>query len=148
MADAESRAVGGVASESAANREKSARGASRPAAAAEAVSPTLSAASPGRAAPPADVQEQEEVFHRLEAVRPRSASGWRRLRDQWSAVAALETDPLRADEARVRAIVAAREAWRAGGDASDEAAFRREAGAYLRREDARQKPASTPPRRA
>jgi hypothetical protein len=94
------------------------------------------------APPPPDqaLAEQEDAFRRLEAVRPRSAAGWRRLRDQWSALAAAEADPVRADEARVRAIVAAREAWQAGGDEGDEAVFRAEAESYLRRDDARQKP--------
>lgn len=79
-------------------------------------------------------------FRRLEAVRPRSAAEWRRLRDEWNALAAAQADPLRADEARVRAIEAGREAWRRGADASDEDAFRRDAAAYLERADALQKP--------
>lgn len=132
--------LGSAPREEAARREKGAREAPRPAVAAEAASPTLSAASAGRAATPAGLAEHEDAFRRLEAVRPRSAAGWRRLREQWSALAAAEADPVRADEARVRAIVAAREAWRAGGDEGDEAVFRGEAESYLRREDARQKP--------
>jgi hypothetical protein len=91
-----------------------------------------------QAATPASLQA--DAFRRLEAVRPRTAAGWRSVREQWKALAAAESDPLRADEARVRAIIAAREAWRAeGGDAGDEAAFRAEADSYLGREDARQK---------
>lgn len=97
-------------------------------------------ASAGVAAETASAPEAEDAFRRLESARPRSAGEWRRLRDRWTAVAAAEADPVRADEARVRAIAAAREAWRAGGDESDAAAFRREAEAYLRRADARQKP--------
>jgi len=120
-------AVGDVAREAEANREKGVRDRLHPAAARAAVE-----------AP--DVQEQEDAFRRLESVRPRSAAEWRRLRDEWNAVAAVETDALRADEARVRAIVAAREAWRAGGDETDEGAFRRDAAAYLQRGDALQKP--------
>jgi hypothetical protein len=136
-------AVGGLSREAEANREKSVRDRPRPAAAratTDASSPALSAATAGAAAVSPDVREHDDVFRRLESVRPRTAAEWRRLRDQWNAVAAVEADPLRADEARVRAIVAAREAWRAGGDESDATSFRREAEAYLRREDARQKP--------
>jgi hypothetical protein len=136
-------AVGDVSREAEANREKGTRDRLRPATAratTESVSPALSAATAGAAAVSPDVREHEDVFRRLESVRPRTAAEWRRQRDQWNAAAVVETDPLRADEARVRAIVAAREAWRAGGDERDAAAFRREAEAYLRREDARQKP--------
>lgn len=136
-------AVGGVSREAEANREKGARDRPRPAtarAATESVSPALSAATAGAAVGPSDAQEHEDAFRRLESARPRSAAEWRRQRDQWNAVASAEADPLRADEARVRAIVAAREAWRAGGDEGDDDAFRREAEAYLRRADARQKP--------
>jgi anti-sigma factor RsiW len=136
-------AVGGVAPEAAASREKGARERLRPAAAratTESVSPALASATAGAAVEPPDVQEHEDAFRRLESVRPRSATEWRRLRDEWNAVAVVDTDPLRADEARVRAIEAAHEARRAGGDESDERAFHRAAEAYLRREDARQKP--------
>ena len=136
-------AVGDVAREAEANREKGVRDRLHPAAArgaAEPASPALSAATAGAAVEAPDVQEQEDAFRRLESVRPRSAAEWRRLRDEWNAVAAVETDALRADEARVRAIVAAREAWRAGGDETDEGAFRRDAAAYLQRGDALQKP--------
>jgi hypothetical protein len=135
--------VGGVAREAEANREKGARDRLRPATAqarVEPAAPALSAATAGAAVGPSDGQEHEDAFRRLESVRPRSAAGWRRLHDEWDSVAAVETDPLRADEARVRAIVAAREAWWAGGDESDEGAFRRAAAAYLQREDALQKP--------
>ena len=85
------------------------------------------------------VPEPERAFARLEASRPRTAAEWRRLRDAWSAFAAAHPDDPRADEARVRAIEAGREAWLAGGADDDEAAFRRDARAYLGREDARQK---------
>jgi hypothetical protein len=140
LADAESaRVLGGVRSETA-NREKSARAGPRPAATNEVVSPALSEASAGREGEPADLREREDAFLRLEAVRPRSAGDWRRLRDEWNAFAADEADPVRADEARVRAIVAGREAWLASGDGSDESTFRRDAAAYLRREDDLQKP--------
>lgn len=108
--------------------------------AAESAAPALSA---GKAGPVSGVSEEkppEDAFRRLEAARPRSAVEWRRLRDEWNAFAAAQPDRLRADEAQVRAIVAGREAWLIGGDESDEDAFRRDAAAYLRREDARQKP--------
>jgi hypothetical protein len=83
--------------------------------------------------------EPESVFGRLEASRPRTAAQWRRLRDAWSAFAAAHPDDPRADEARVRAIEAGREAWVAGGAGDDAVAFHRDARAYLEREDARQK---------
>jgi hypothetical protein len=83
--------------------------------------------------------EPESVFGRLEASRPRTAAQWRRLRDAWSAFAAAHPDDPRADEARVRAIEAGREAWVAGAAGDDAAAFHRDARAYLEREDARQK---------
>ena len=70
------------------------------------------------------VPESERAFGRLEASRPRTAAQWRRLRDAWSAFAAAHPDDPRADEARVRAIEAGREAWLAGGADDDEAAFR------------------------
>ena len=85
------------------------------------------------------VPEPERAFGRLEASRPRTAREWRRLRDAWSAVAAAHPDDPRSDEARVRAIEAGREAWLAGGADDDEAAFQRDARAYLERGDALQK---------
>ena len=102
--------------------------------------PTLSAEKPNLAAGVSAERPPADAFRRLEAVRPRSAAEWRRLRDEWNALAAAQPDHLRADEARVRAILAGREAWRAGGDEGDEDAFRRAATAYLQREDALQKP--------
>ncbi len=131
--------VGGVVAQDASNREKAERTAPRPAITAAAASPMTSAASAGDEATPASLKAQEDAFLRLEAVRPRTAAGWRRVREQWKALAAAETDPVRADEERVRAVIAAREAWRAEGDGGDEAAFRAEAESYLRRDDARQK---------
>jgi hypothetical protein len=94
----------------------------------------------GRAAGAADARGPGDAFSRLEARRPRTTVEWRRLRDAWDALAASLRDGPQADEARVRAVVAAREAWLSGGEASDRDAFRRDAAAYLRREDARQKP--------
>jgi len=83
--------------------------------------------------------EPERAFRRLETSRPRSAAEWRRQRDAWSAFAAAHpADPL-ADEARVRAIEAGREAWRVGGNEDDAEAVRRDVRAYLEREDALQK---------
>ncbi len=102
--------------------------------------PTLSAGEGGLPGGVSAERPPADAFRRLEAVRPRSAAEWRRLRDEWNALAATQPDHLRADEARVRAILAGREAWRAGGDAGDEDAFRRAAAAYLQREDALQKP--------
>ena len=83
--------------------------------------------------------DPERAFGRLEISRPRTVAEWRRLRDAWSAFAAANPDDPRADEARVRAIEAGREAWLAGGADDDEAAFLRDVRAYLEREDALQK---------
>ena len=84
----------------------------------------------------------EEGLNRLvaggHAVRPRSADGWRRLRDEWAAFVSAHPETPLTDEARVRAIEAAYEAWTTAGDPDDEAAFRRDARAYLERPDARQ----------
>ena len=103
---------------------------------------TPPAASGGKAGPAGGVSEagpSEDGFRRLAAARPRSAAEWRGLREAWSAFAASQPDHPWADEARVRAIVAGREAWLMGGVESDEDAYRRDAAAYLRRDDARQK---------
>ena len=80
--------------------------------------------------------DSEHAFRRLDAVRPRSADGWRRLRDEWAAFVSAHPETPLADEARVRAIEAGYEAWRTAGDPDDEAAFRRDARAYLERADA------------
>ena len=82
--------------------------------------------------------DSEVAFRRLDAVRPRSADGWRRLRDEWAAFVSAHPETPLADEARVRAIEAGYEAWTTAGDPDDEAAFRRDARAYLERADARQ----------
>ena len=149
MAESESNlAVGGAAAEVAGNvapedgapeRDALQRAATprRPVTAAKA--PAMAAASADRDAARTSPKTQEDA-RRLEAARPRTAAGWRSVREQWSALAAAETDPARADEARVRAVVAAREAWRLGGDESDGEVFRVVAEAYLARDDARQKP--------
>jgi hypothetical protein len=138
LADVEAQRAIGVPTEDAPKRERAERAAPRSATTAEEPFAALSAAGAGREATPAGFEELD-AFRRLDAERPRSAAGWRRLREQWSALAAAEADAGRADEARVRAIVAAREAWRAGGDEGDEAAFRADAESYLLRADARQK---------
>jgi hypothetical protein len=142
LADAESApASGGVAREPASGREKDVRERLHPAAV-EATAESV-AAAPAAAKANAAVEDrrgEEEPFRRLDAVRPRSAEEWRTLRDEWNALARAEPDRTRADEARVRAIVAGREAWRASGRADDESAFRGAAAAYLRRDDALQKP--------
>jgi hypothetical protein len=135
-----SAAVGGVVPQQAASREKAERVAPRSGITAESAPPVMSAANAGPEATLASRQAEEDAFRRLEAVRPRTPEGWRRVREQWSALAAAEADPVRADEARVRAIVAALEAWRGGGGEGDEAAFRAQAESYLRRDDARQRP--------
>jgi hypothetical protein len=85
-----------------------------------------------------DAVDPERAFRRLDATRPGSADEWRRLRDDWAAFVAAHPDEPRADEARVRAIEAGREAWLSGGDPDDEAAWRSGARAYLERADARQ----------
>ena len=85
------------------------------------------------------VREPERAFGRLEASRPRTAAQWRLLRDAWNAFTAAHSDDPHVDEARVRAIEAGREAWLAGGAGDDQAAFHRDARAYLEREDALQK---------
>jgi hypothetical protein len=69
----------------------------------------------------------------------RTPEEWRRLRDEWRTFAASAPAGPRADEARVRAIEAGWEAWRLSGRDEDEAEFRRDARAYLEREDASQK---------
>lgn len=82
--------------------------------------------------------DSEVAFRRLDAVRPRSADGWRRLRSEWAAFVSAHPDTPLTDEARVRAIEAGYEAWSTAGDPDDEAAFLRDARAYLESADARQ----------
>jgi hypothetical protein len=88
----------------------------------------------------AAADEAGRAFRQLDAERPASAEEWRRLREAWLAFAAAHPGDRRADEARVRAIEAAREAWLAGGDEADEQAFRRDAAAYLAAPESLQKP--------
>lgn len=85
-------------------------------------------------------EDSEVAFRRLDAVRPRSADEWRRLRDEWTAFVTAHPDTPLTDEARVRAIEAGYEAWLTAGAPDDEATFRRDAHAYLVRADARQAP--------
>jgi hypothetical protein len=85
-------------------------------------------------------EDPERAFRRLDAVRPSTGDEWRRLRDDWAAFVSAYPDTPRADEARVRSVEAAWEAWRASGAPEDEAVFRRDARVYLERADARQAP--------
>jgi hypothetical protein len=103
-----------------------------------AVAPRERSAEAVGPAPVGVAADPERAFRRLDAVRPRSAEEWRRLRDDWSAFVAAHPGTPRADEARVRAIEAGYEAWLTAGDPDDEAALRRDAQAYLERADARQ----------
>ena len=64
---------------------------------------------------------------------------WRRLREEWRRFVARDPTGPQADEARVRAIEAGREAWRRGSDPADEARFLQDAADYLERDDAAQK---------
>ena len=114
-----------------------ARSAAAPAAApAEASAPAVK----GMRSPALAIADEEgRAFRRLDATHPSSTEEWRRLREAWLAFAAAHPADRRADEARVRAIEAGREAWLAGGSAADEEAFRRDAAAYLAAETSLQK---------
>jgi hypothetical protein len=81
----------------------------------------------------------DDDFDALARLRPSSVAGWRAQRERWRAFAAAHPDSPRADEARVRAILAGLELVRLGGGAQDEAIFRADASAYLARDDAAQK---------
>ena len=91
----------------------------------------------------ADALERDEdaraAYTRLAAAAPRSAPEWRRAGRGWQAFADEHPGDRRADEARVRAVEAAFEAWQAGGDAADRRAFETGARAYLARDDAAQR---------
>jgi hypothetical protein len=142
-ADAPTQGVAGeeaalVAAEAPATADEaraSARRAAAPASASVEPSPFRGKVTGGVLSAP----EAEAAFVRIETSRPRTATEWRSLGHAWSAFAAAYPEDPRADEARVRAIEARREAWLAGGDDDDASAFRREARAYLEREDGRQK---------
>lgn len=82
----------------------------------------------------------DEEWRRLQAARPQSVEEWRRLREELRRFADAAPAGPHADAARVRTIEVGYTAWRSGGDAADEAVFRRDAAAYLERgEDAKNK---------
>jgi len=82
----------------------------------------------------------DEEWRRLQAARPQSVEEWRRLREELRLFADAAPAGPHADAARVRTIEVGYTAWRSGGDAADEAVFRRDAAAYLERgEDAKNK---------
>ena len=97
----------------------------------------------GTDAAPADELEPREsaraAFARLAAAAPRTALEWRRAGRGWQAFADEHPGDRRADDARVRAVEAAFEAWRAGGEAADRRAFETGALGYLARDDAAQR---------
>ncbi len=115
--------------------------------------PTVAAPAKGRAASAQAVDMQEgfsarenkvvpedsRVFARLVRVRPAGAAAWREHRDEWRAFVEAHPGSRHADEARVRAIEAGLEAWRAGADPEDLARARTDADAYVARDDAGQK---------
>jgi hypothetical protein len=111
----------------------------RPAPGAASASMSSVAHQDATAAGALSLAQPEAAFSRLEASRPRTAVQWRNLRDAWSSFAAAHPEDPRADEARVRAIEAAHEAWLVGHAAEDESAFERDARVYLERPDAVQK---------
>jgi len=94
----------------------------------------------GAAGKSAAVDEAGQAFRRLDAVRPGSVAEWRQLGEAWRAFAAAHPGDRRADEARVRAIEASREAWLVGGEAPDEQDFRRDVADYLAAAASLQKP--------
>ena len=82
----------------------------------------------------------DEEWRRLQAARPQSVEEWRRLREELRRFADAAPAGPHADAARLRTIEVGHTAWRSGGDAADEAVFRRDAAAYLERgEDAKNK---------
>jgi hypothetical protein len=82
----------------------------------------------------------DEEWRRLQAARPQTVEEWRRLREELRRFADAAPAGPHADAARLRTIEAGYTAWRSGGDAADEAVFRRDAAAYLERgEDAKNK---------
>lgn len=86
----------------------------------------------GRPAAAARVAPEAE-WQRLEAARPRSPEGWRRLREDCRGFVARDPDGSFADAARVRMVEAGLAAWRGSDDPADEAALRADAAAYLAR---------------
>ena len=82
----------------------------------------------------------DQEWRRLLAVRPQTVGEWRRLREELRRFADGAPAGPHADAARLRTIEVGYTAWRSGGDAADEAVFRRDAAAYLERgEDAKNK---------
>ncbi len=109
--------------------------------AADAIAEALAEAAP--AGKPAYTEKDaaaDEEWRRLQAARPQSVEEWRRLREELRGFADAAPAGPHADAARLRTIEAGYTAWRSGGDAADEAVFRRDAAAYLERgEDAKNK---------
>jgi len=83
----------------------------------------------------------DQEWRRLVASKPQSVEESRRLREELRRFVDSAPDGPHADAARRRMIEAGYATWRSGGDAADEAVFRRDAAAYLKRgEDAKDKP--------
>jgi hypothetical protein len=83
----------------------------------------------------------DQEWRRLLAVRPQALAEWRRLREELRRFADSAPEGPHADAARLRTVEVGYTAWRSGGDAADEAVFRKDAAAYLERgEDAKNKP--------
>jgi hypothetical protein len=78
-------------------------------------------------------------FAALRGRTAETAEEARRLREAWRRLIAVETDPVRADEARVRVVELGALAYRLARDREDGALARADAEAYLSREDAPQK---------
>ena len=81
----------------------------------------------------------ESEWERLEARRPRTPEEWRRLREDWRGLVARDPEGPYADQARLRVVEAGHSTWRTSQDAADEAIFREDAAAYLKREAAPEK---------
>jgi hypothetical protein len=79
-------------------------------------------------------------FSELENRSAETAEAARRLREAWRRLAHQESDPRRADEARVRVAELGALAYRLGGEREDAALARADAEAYLGRADAAQGP--------
>jgi hypothetical protein len=77
-------------------------------------------------------------YRALISEKPESAEGARRVREQWRAFLELSPLPRQADEARVRIVEMGALAWRFSNDPADRDQARRDALAYLRRDDAAQ----------
>jgi hypothetical protein len=109
----------------------------------ESAAPATPAVRPlGLSEMPASHESTRERFRALAARAASNAEQWRALAAAWTAFAfdAATSSPQLADEAAVRALQAALEAWRASGDPSDERAFLEGASRYLAQPSAAQKP--------